>query len=159
MADASRTTVSSQATGADAATAGLGALTALGKALPSQDLLDAMGFVELVSVDVDKGVIRAHFDAQARFCHTNGTIVQGGFVTAWLDFSMAQAAFVKAGRPVGVASLEIKVSFLRRVGPGRVLAEGRVTRMGRRVAFLDASLFDDSGVLLATASSSALLEG
>ena len=42
---------------------------------------------------------------------------------------------------------------------GRVLAEGRVTRMGRRVAFLDASLFDDSGVLLATASSSALLEG
>ena len=159
MAKASQSSVSGQATAADAAASGLGALAALGKTLPSQDLLDAMGFVELVGVDVDKGVIRAHFDAQARFCHTNGTIVQGGFVTAWLDFSMAQAAFVKAGRPVGVASLEIKVSFLRRVGPGRVLAEGRVTRMGRRVAFLDASLFDDSGVLLATASSSALLEG
>lgn len=138
---------------------GLGALASLGKSLPSQGLLDAMGFVELVEVDAQLGVVRAHFDAQERFCHTNGTIVQGGFVTAWLDFSMAQAAFVKAGRPVGVASLEIKVSFLRRVGPGRVLAEGRVTRMGRRVAFLDASLFDSAGVLLATASSSALLEG
>ena len=144
---------------AEARPAGLDALAALGKSLPSQDLLDAMGFVELLSVDAQQGLIRAHFDAQERFCHTNGTIVQGGFVTAWLDFSMAQAAFVKAGRLVGVASLEVKVSFLRRVGPGRVLAEGRVTRMGRRVAFLDASLFDESGVLLATASSSALLEG
>ncbi|MFN5511662.1 MAG: PaaI family thioesterase [Burkholderiales bacterium] len=144
---------------ASKAPAGLGALASLGKSLPSQDLLDAMGFMELVEVDPQQGVVRAHFDAQERFCHTNGTIVQGGFVTAWLDFSMAQAAFIKAGRPVGVASLEIKVSFLRRVGPGRVLAEGRVTRMGRRVAFLDASLFDSAGVLLATASSSALLEG
>jgi acyl-CoA thioesterase len=138
---------------------GLTALSSLGKSLPSQDLLDAMGFVELLEVDAQQGLVRASFDAQPRFCHTNGTIVQGGFVTAWLDFSMAQAAFVRAGRPVGVASLEIKVSFLRRVGPGRVLAEGRVTRMGRRVAFLDASLFDAQGVLLATASSSALLEG
>ena len=144
---------------AGAPAAGLSALTALGKSLPSQDLLDAMGFVELLEVDAQTGLVRAHFDAHKRFCHTNGTIVQGGFVTAWLDFSMAQAAFVKAGRPVGVASLEIKVSFLRRVGPGRVLAEGRVTRMGRRVAFLDASLFDAQGALLATASSSALLEG
>ena len=138
---------------------GLAALASLGKSLPSQDLLDSMGFVELLDVDAQQGIVRAHFDAHERFCHTNGTIVQGGFVTAWLDFSMAQAAFVRAGRPVGVASLEIKVSFLRRVGPGRVLAEGRVTRMGRRVAFLDASLFDAQGVLLATASSSALLEG
>jgi acyl-coenzyme A thioesterase PaaI-like protein len=53
----------------------------------------------------------------------------------------------------------VKVSFLRRVGPGKVVAEGRVIRMGRRVAFLEASLFDaGTGVLLATASSSALIE-
>jgi acyl-coenzyme A thioesterase PaaI-like protein len=72
---------------------------------------------------------------------------------------MAQAARLHAGRPVGVASLEVKVSFLRRVGPGKVVAEGRVIRMGRRVAFLEASLFDaGTGVLLATASSSALIE-
>jgi acyl-coenzyme A thioesterase PaaI-like protein len=38
-----------------------------------------------------------------------------------------------------------------------VIAEGRVLRMGRRVAFLEASLFDPAGVVLATASSTALL--
>jgi uncharacterized protein (TIGR00369 family) len=125
--------------------------------LPSDELLDSMGFSRVVSVDREAGRVRLAFDALPRFCHTDGRIVQGGFVTAWMDFSMAQAARLRAGQPVGVASLEIKVSFLQRVGPGRVLAEGRVQRLGRRVAFLEASLFDDRDALLATASSTAML--
>jgi len=125
--------------------------------LPPTELLDAMGFVRIVSDDAQAGVVRAEFDALPRFCHTDGRIVQGGFVTAWLDFSMAQAALRRSAEPVGVASLEIKVNFLQRVGPGRVIAEGRVQRLGRRVAFLEASLFDQAGALLATATSTALL--
>lgn len=127
--------------------------------LPAAELLQSMGFVRVVEVDREAGRLRAEFEALPRFCHTDGTIVQGGFVTAWLDFSMAHAAFLKAGYEVGVASLEIKVSFLQRVGPGRVIAEGRVQRMGRRVAFLEASLHDPSGALLATATSTAMLTG
>lgn len=125
--------------------------------LPSSELLDSMGFVRIVAVDRETGSVRAEFDALPRFCHTEGTIVQGGFVTAWLDFSMAQAAFRSADRIVSVASLELKVNFLQRVGPGRVLAEGRIARLGRRIAFLEASLFDAAGALLATASSTAML--
>lgn len=130
-----------------------------GLPLPSADLLGSMGFVRIVEVDREGGRVRAEFDAQTRFCHTDGTIVQGGFVTAWLDFTMAHAAFLKSGYEVGVASLELKVSFLQRVGPGRVVAEGRVQRMGRRVAFLEASLHGADGALLATASSTAMLTG
>jgi uncharacterized protein (TIGR00369 family) len=131
----------------------------LGVPLPAADLLDSMGFVRVLEVDRAAGRLRAEFDALPRFCHTDGTIVQGGFVTAWLDFSMAHAAFLKSGYDVGVASLELKVSFLQRVGPGRVVAEGRVQRLGRRVAFLEASLHDTAGALLATASSTAMLTG
>ena len=127
--------------------------------LPAAELLASMGFVRIVEVDRDEGRVRAEFDALPRFCHTDGTIVQGGFVTAWMDFAMAHAAFLKSGYEVGVASLELKVSFLQRVGPGRVVAEGRVRRMGRRVAFLEAGLTDASGALLATASSTAMLTG
>ena len=130
-----------------------------GLPLPATELLDSMGFVRVLGVDREAGRVRAEFDALPRFCHTNGTIVQGGFVTAWLDFAMAHAAFLKAGLDVGVASLELKVSFLQRVGPGRVVAEGRVQRLGRRVAFLEASLTDPGGALLATASSTAMLTG
>lgn len=125
--------------------------------LPSDELLESLGFFEVVSVDREAGRVRLAFDALPRFCHSDGRIVQGGFVTAWMDLSMAQAARLRAGQPVGVASLEIKVSFLQRVGPGRVVAEGRVQRLGRRVAFLEASLFDDRDALLATASSTAML--
>ena len=129
----------------------------MGLSLPEDGLLESMGFVQVLSTDRKLGVVRAEFEAMKRFCHTDGTIVQGGFISGWLDFSMAQAVIVRAVEPVGVASLELKVNFLQRVGPGRVIAEGRVLRMGRRVAFLEASLFDPAGALLATASSTALL--
>jgi uncharacterized protein (TIGR00369 family) len=129
----------------------------MGLSLPEDGLLESMGFVQVLSTDRKLGVVRAEFEAMKRFCHTKGTIVQGGFISGWLDFSMAQAVIVRAAEPVGVASLELKVNFLQRVGPGRVIAEGRVLRMGRRVAFLEASLFDPAGVVLATASSTALL--
>ena len=127
--------------------------------LPAVELLGSMGFVRIVEADRGEGRVRAEFDALPRFCHTDGTIVQGGFVTAWLDFSMAQAALLRTGHDVGIASLELKVSFLQRVGPGRVVAEGRVTRLGRRVAFLEGRLSDREGVLLATASSTAMIIG
>ena len=113
----------------------------MGLSLPEDGLLESMGFVQVLSTDRKLGVVRAEFEAMKRFCHTDGTIVQGGFISGWLDFSMAQAVIVRAAEPVGVASLELKVNFLQRVGPGRVIAEGRVLRMGRRVAFLEASLF------------------
>jgi len=129
----------------------------MGLSLPEDGLLESMGFVQVLSTDRKLGVVRAEFEAMKRFCHTDGTIVQGGFISGWLDFTMAQAVIVRAAEPVGVASLELKVSFLQRVAPGRVIAEGRVLRMGRRVAFLEASLFDTAGGLLATATSTALL--
>jgi uncharacterized protein (TIGR00369 family) len=129
----------------------------MGLSLPEDGLLESMGFVQVLSTDRKLGVVRAEFEAMKRFCHTDGTIAQGGFISGWLDFTMAQAVIVRATEPVGVASLELKVSFLQRVGPGRVIAEGRVLRMGRRVAFLEASLFDTAGGLLATATSTALL--
>jgi acyl-CoA thioesterase len=124
--------------------------------LPASELLASMGFVRIVAVDREAGVVRAEFDALPRFCHTEGTVVQGGFITAWMDFAMAHAALARSGHTLGVASLELKVSFLRRVGPGRVIAEGRVRRLGARVAFLEASLQDPDGGVLATASSTVL---
>jgi acyl-CoA thioesterase len=125
--------------------------------MPSPTLMDAIGGCRVLSIDAQRGVARAEFTARPEFCHTHGTIVQGGFVTAWLDFAMAFATIHRTGGAHGVASLEMKVSFLERVGPGKVIVEGRVLRLGRRVAFLEATLFDPSGRMLATATSTAML--
>ena len=125
--------------------------------LPATELLESMGFVRVVSADRAVGRVRAEFDALPRFCHTEGTTVQGGFITAWLDFAMAQSVMLRLGYEAGLASLEIKVSFLQRVGPGRVTVEGHVRRAGRSVAFLEASLWDAAGALLATATSTGMI--
>ncbi len=125
--------------------------------LPPGPLLDAMGGAEVLSVDAAAGVARIRFTARPEFCHTNGTIVQGGFITAWMDFAMAFATMNRTKGLSNVASLEIKVSFLERVGPGPIVVEGSVRRLGKRVAFLEASLYTEGDRLAATATSTAML--
>ena len=48
----------------------------------------------------------------------------------------------------GHATLELKTSYLKAGKPGKYIAKGKVLRMGRSVAYSEASLFDSEGVLL-----------
>ena len=84
-------------------------------------------------------------------------IAQGGFITAWLDAAMAHAVIHDTDHAQTVFSLEIKVSFYEKVGPGDGRVEGRVVRRGKRVAFLEASLFNAEGKLAAQATSTGIL--
>jgi uncharacterized protein (TIGR00369 family) len=120
-------------------------------------LFEAMGNFHVVAWDPAKNEVATAFTVRREFCHTGATIAQGGFVTAWLDAAMAQAVIAKTDRATSVASLEIKVSFLERVGPGPGRALGRIVRMGKRVAFLEAGLFNADGKLAAQATSTGLL--
>ncbi|RTL72231.1 MAG: PaaI family thioesterase [Hyphomicrobiales bacterium] len=120
-------------------------------------LFESMGNFHIVSYDAETQAATAGFTVRREYCHTNGTIAQGGFITAWLDAAMAQAAIRATDHAYGVASLEIKVSFLERVGPGEGRAVGRVVRLGKRVAFLEGELFNPDGKLAAQASSTAVL--
>ncbi|MFZ9624501.1 MAG: PaaI family thioesterase [Burkholderiaceae bacterium] len=128
------------------------------RVLSQRDLSRAIGWKRLSSWDSGTRTLRAVFEVRPEFCHSGGTIAQGGFVTAWLDASMAQATMRDTNFESNIATLELKVSFLKAVPPGDVLAEGRVLRRGRRVVFLEASLFNADGTeLLATASSTGLI--
>ena len=120
-----------------------------------QPLLHAIGFDRLLYSDPQGGA-RVRFVPRSEFAHTGATIVQGGFITAWLDNSMAFAVFAREPG-VGLASLELKVSFLERVGVAPVEAEARVLRWGGSMVFLEASLFAQDGQMLARASSTGKL--
>ena len=123
-----------------------------------RDLSRAIGWKRLKSWDSSARTLRAIFEARPEFCHSGGTIAQGGFITAWLDASMAQAIMRDTQFQSNIATLELKVSFLKAVPPGEVLAEGRVLRRGKRVVFLEGSLFNLDGTeLLATATSTGLI--
>lgn len=120
-------------------------------------LQESMGNFRVVAWEPQTRSVRAAFTVRREYCHTNGTIAQGGFVTAWLDAAMAHAVLHDTDHAHGVVSLEIKVSFLERVGPGEGTVVGRVVRRGKRVAFLEGELYNAEGRLAAQASSTGML--
>ncbi len=113
--------------------------------------------------DATRERVTMEFRAETAFCHSveghpRGGIVQGGFITGWLDAAMAHACVAKSGFTVGVPSLEIKVSFLRPAHPGITYrSHGWITRWARRISFMEAELLDEGGVVIARASSTAAL--
>jgi len=100
--------------------------------------------------------LRMQFEIGTEFCHTVD-IVQGGFITAMLDASMAHVVIAAEHGKVRVSSIDINVSFLRPARAGGFIAVGAIVKSGRTIAFLKAELYSEKGELIATATSSAHL--
>src|SRR5262249_44894941 len=88
-----------------------------------------------------RAVIR--FRARPDHCHSGG-IVQGGFVTGWIDQAMAHAVMGRSNYELAPLSLEIKISFLESAKPGAVIAEAWIERMGKTTAFLEGILRNEA---------------
>ena len=97
-----------------------------------------------------------HYRATRAMCHSGG-IVQGGFITGWIDAAMAHAVMAATGHEFSPLSLEIKVSFLQSAGPGLAVAEAWIERRGRSTAFLEGLIRNEAGDVLAKASSTVKL--
>lgn len=108
---------------------------------------------EMLEIDSARGTCRFRFEIVPAFCHSNGRICQGGFLTGMVDTAMANAAIAKGRLAVAVPTLELKISFFEAMGPGIVFAEGRVLRWGGSVGFLDGDVRDDRGRLIVHATS------
>lgn len=95
--------------------------------------------------------------ADERFENPAG-LIQGGFLAALADSSMGAAAVTFAqGRRVSVANAEMKVSFMAPVRSGATLtSDAVVVAGGSRTAFVEASVTDEEGRLVARATSTYL---
>ena len=122
-----------------------------------QALSESMGNFHVTGWDAARKTVQAAFTVRREYCHTNGSIAQGGFITAWLDAAMAHAVMHDTEQKQTVFSLEIKVSFYEKVGPGEGWVEARVIRRGKRVAFMQAALYNADGKLAAEATSTGVL--
>lgn len=118
-------------------------------------LYETMGLVRIVAMEPEGRAV-LEYEAGMHQCHSGG-VVQGGFVTGWIDAAMGHAAIARHGDAVTPMTLELKVSFFAPVRPGRVFAEGWVERAGRRTGFYEGSLKDAAGTVLAKASSTIML--
>lgn len=118
-------------------------------------LMECIGFDEVLSLSAE-GAAQVRFMARPEFTHSGGTTVQGGIITAWLDCAMAWA--IHARDPaISIATLDMGVKYLSRVGVAPHVCHARVVKWGRTVAFLEAELHDINGRCLTRASSTGLL--
>src|SRR3954451_17811767 len=96
--------------------------------------------------------------ADERFANPVG-IIQGGFVAAFADSAMGAASVTYAReRKVFSSNAEIKVSFVKPARVGSTLTcTAYVISGGNRAAFIEGEVTDETGRLIAKASSTYLL--
>ena len=107
-----------------------------------------LGIKKIINIDPLIGQAIVEYKARRNMCHS-GNIVQGGFITGWLDAVMALACMSKVGVDTLVLSLEIKTTFIKKVLPEAVLVTGKVIKSGRSIAFLEGTITDKKNNILA----------
>ena len=103
-----------------------------------------------------EGWIRIGFSGKPDFCNPAG-FIQGGILSAMLDDTMGPAVFAMTEGRLYTATISMTVNFTAPAKPGPIVGEARVTQLGKTVAFMEARLFADDGILLATATANARL--
>lgn len=107
---------------------------------------------------VEHGTVAFAADADPRFANPMGT-VHGGIIATLLDSALGCA--VQTALPEGAVytTLSLEVKYLRAVpvDAGELLATGTVVHAGRRQATAEGRLTDQSGRLLATATTTCLV--
>ena len=123
-----------------------------GRAAPPPSA-ETLGF-RLLEIDPELGTIRVEFDARPEFVNPMGAI-QGGFLAAMLDDTLGPALVATLPDGSFAPTLELKVSFVRPAGVGKLIGVGRVVSRGGTIAFLAGELLTEGGELVATASATA----
>jgi uncharacterized protein (TIGR00369 family) len=98
-----------------------------------------------------EGWIKLGFEGKPEFCNPAG-FVQGGMLSAMLDDTMGPAVLVMSEGRLYTTTISMTVNFLAPARPGPIVAEARVTQLGKTIAFVEGRLTAEDGTLLATAT-------
>lgn len=95
------------------------------------------------------------FEAGPHHANPMGTL-HGGLFCDLSDYAMGMAWVSGLAEGESCTTIELKINFLSPFRTGRLIAEARVVRRGRTVGFVECDVRDDSGKLLARASSTCM---
>ena len=110
--------------------------------------------------DAGEGWVRLRVPVKDGLRNAAGAPVHGGVLSALVDMAVGGALGTthdNAAGGVGQATLDLNVSFLAAAGDGDILAEGRLLRRGRSVAFGEARITDGAGKLVAVGRATYML--
>ena len=117
-----------------------------------QPLFEGMGFSKILEFSRENQSIKIEYIAEPRHCHS-GNIVQGGYVTGWIDSAMAHSVMIPTDFKFSPLTLELKITFLKSANPGIVIAAAKVIKLGKSIAFVEGTLTNESGDLIAKGTS------
>ena len=100
------------------------------------------------AADADKEVCRVTFPVADVLRNPQGSL-HGGVMASAMDISMGHLVAKVAGPG---ATIEMKIQFMRPVMGGTVTCEGRFTRRGRSMSFMESRLYSEDGKLAALAT-------
>ncbi len=124
----------------------------------SNPLATALG-CRILRVDVQAGEVELAYEPGALFVQGTG-VLQGGAVSAMLDFAMAYALMAKLPEGSSCATASMSTSFLLPAPQGAYRASGYLERAGRTLAFARAELRRaHDGAVVATATSTLAVVG
>jgi uncharacterized protein (TIGR00369 family) len=130
-------------------------LLALFKGMPTPPSAAHLG-AQFLEIDVKAGRVVIEFEARPEFVNPAG-VVQGGFLAAMLDDTMGPAGAIASRGEFFTSTIDMNVSFLAPARVGKLIGRGKVVQMGNTIAFLQATLEDPDGRIVARATSSARL--
>ena len=118
----------------------------------------ALGF-ELVELGVEGVVLKTPYRAELVGDPDTG-VLAGGVVTALLDHVSGQAVFAACSTPGSIATLDLRIDYMRGAEPGRDLfAHAVCYKVTRSVAFVRATAYEASpDDPVATAQSAFMLD-
>tara|TARA_R110002096_G_scaffold433579_2_gene652561 strand:+ start:22274 stop:22717 length:444 start_codon:yes stop_codon:yes gene_type:complete len=105
---------------------------------------------ELLALDIDAGTISCQFQISNAFTHGGG-VIQGGILSAMLDFTMAMLCLAGAEKNSVIATTDLHAQFLAPSTHGRFICQATFVRKGRKTAFTRAELKNASDMTVASA--------
>lgn len=119
------------------------------------------GVAELLGMSfdlVEEGTVVFSAEANPSFSNPMGT-VHGGIVATLLDSALGCAAQTVLGERKAYTTVSLELKYLRSIplDAGRLRAEGRVVHAGRKQITAEGELTDESGKVLATATTTCLV--
>lgn len=106
--------------------------------------------------DVQPSSARCSLVASEQHWNPFGT-VHGGILCDLADLTMGMAFMTTLDIGEGLATIELKINYLRPARTGKLTAEAKVSHRGRTTGFVECSITDEAGKLVAKASSTCMV--
>jgi len=110
----------------------------------------------LLEIDAETGFAKIAYDLGEPHFNRFGAL-HGGAIACVMDDVIAIAAGLVLQWGEIAPTLEMKVSYLSQGAAGRHFAEARVIKRGRQINFLEATLANASGKLIATSTATIMI--